>query len=73
MNDSNGQSEHKGILKAIKVAGSERKLAKALGVERAFIYRLKKGLCDVPVKRVADFIRVTDGKVRKHDLRPDLW
>lgn len=65
--------EHPGIVKAIRIVGSERRLARELGVARGYLWRMRKRVSPVPLKYISELIRLTNNKVRKHDLRPDLW
>lgn len=70
-----------GIDKVIALVGSERKLAKLLGVPRKAVYYWK--LHRVPAERVPGIVeactnlppeaRHTRARIRRKDLRPDLW
>jgi DNA-binding transcriptional regulator YdaS (Cro superfamily) len=52
--------------------GSETKLAKALGVVQASINEAKRKGC-VGQRMALGIDRATEGRVSKHDLRPDIW
>jgi DNA-binding transcriptional regulator YdaS (Cro superfamily) len=64
--------EEKAIEKAVRAAGSQSALARAIGVTPQAV----QGWCasgKVPAVRVLDIERVVDGKVTRHELRPDLY
>ena len=69
------QTEHRvdntGVLKAITIVGSQSKLARLMNVKRATIYYWL--LHGVPPNRVGQLTTVCGPKLRKHDVRPDLW
>lgn len=61
--------DNAGVLEAIKVAGSQSKLAELLGIDQPLIaYYLKT---QVPAKRAIQIEEVTG--VSKKKIRPDLW
>jgi len=66
----NGDELNAGVLKAIRLVGSEQKLAKLLGVPRHSVYYWKTR--SLPPHRALQ-IHEACPKVRKHELRPDLW
>ena len=47
-------------------------LAKKLGVAHPQVYRWASGT-RVPAERVLDIERATNGAVKRHELRPDLY
>lgn len=57
---------------AIKRFGSETKLAKAAGVAQASINESKKKN-RIGHKLALAIDSATEGKISKHDLRPDIW
>lgn len=57
---------------AIEEFGSETKLANAAGVAQASINESKKKN-RIGHKLALAIDAATDGKVSKHDLRPDIW
>ncbi|WP_133719046.1 YdaS family helix-turn-helix protein [Methylocaldum gracile] len=62
-----------GLLKAISIAGSQVKLAQILGgnVKQQHIsYWLRNG---VSAERAIEIEKALSNKVRRSDLRPDLW
>ncbi len=56
------------VLKAAKIVGSIRQLAKDLGVTRQALYGWKQ----VPVEQILPIEKATGGKVTRHQMRPDL-
>ncbi len=59
------------LLKAIDICGGQSALAKAVGVKPQAVQQwIGRGV--VPVERVADIERATQGAVRARDLRPDI-
>lgn len=64
--------EEKAIERAARVAGSQSALARAIGVTPQAV----QGWCasgKIPAVRVLDIERATEGKVTRHELRPDLY
>lgn len=60
----------KGITKAAKILGSERRLAEIIGTSRQSIqYWKNDGL--VPYDKALEASMATDGKVKPDELRPD--
>jgi DNA-binding transcriptional regulator YdaS (Cro superfamily) len=60
------------IQKVIKIVGSQNALAKRLGTSQQRVnYWVKTG--KVPAEVVISIEKATEGKVRKHELRPDLY
>lgn len=58
--------------KAIELAGSETRLAKAIGFSQHAVWHARrKGKPSAEMAVAID--RFTEGKVSKQDLRPDLW
>ncbi len=55
--------------KAIKAAGGESALARAIGVTRQAVH----GWAKVPADRALAVERATDGRVRCYELRPDVF
>lgn len=57
---------------AIEIAGSEGRLAKAIGFSQpAVLYARRQGKASAEM--AAAIHKFTDGRVPKHVLRPDLW
>lgn len=59
------------IEQAIEAAGGLTKLADSLKVSPQVIFNWRKR--GVPAERVLDVERATDGRVTRHELRPDLY
>lgn len=60
------------FLKAIEIAGSQGRLAKAIGFSQPAISKARKfGKASAEMAAAID--KFTNGKVPKHALRPDLW
>lgn len=58
--------------KAIEIAGSETRLAKAIGFSQHAVWSARrKGRPSAEMAAAID--KFTEGKVSKQDLRPDLW
>lgn len=60
------------IEKAIKAAGSQAGLARALGVHTSLPSQWLSGHRPVPAERCPAIERATNGLVRCEDLRPDV-
>ena len=61
------------IKTAIAFAGSQAALAGLLGVKQPTVSEWLRGERPVPVERIVDIERVTEGAVTRRDLRPDDW
>lgn len=62
------------IQKAIEITGSQVALAERAGCSQAAIWKLLHGRSKKVSAELAVAIeRATDGKVTRHDLRPDLF
>ena len=59
----------KQLQRAIKMLGGGVALATLLGIERQAVWQWK--IC--PVKRVLMIEELTDGKVTRYQLRPDIY
>lgn len=57
------------LRQASKHAGGPAKLAEAIGVSRQSLYLWDK----VPAERVPAIVEATQGRLSRHQLRPDLW
>jgi DNA-binding transcriptional regulator YdaS (Cro superfamily) len=57
------------VAKAAEIVGGATKLASVLGISRPAIYQWSR----VPAERVLAIELATEGKVTRHDLRPDLY
>lgn len=59
--------------RAIEIVGSQAELAKALGVKPQHVWNWLHRDNKVPAEQVLPIEKATDGKVTRHDLRPDLY
>lgn len=58
---------------AIRSAGSQAALAKAIGAPPAFVYQWRTGLRPIPARFALPIEKATAGRVSRHDLRPDIF
>jgi DNA-binding transcriptional regulator YdaS (Cro superfamily) len=58
------------IKRAAKIMGSQKELARCLGVSKGAVSQWADG--SVPLDRCIPIERLTDGAVRCEDLRPDV-
>lgn len=61
------------MLKIAKKVGSAKKLAELLGISRPYASNLMCGDRVVPVKYVKKLVELSEGEVKKKDLRPDVY
>jgi len=59
------------LSKAIKIVGSQAELARLVGVRPQQIGKWLKN--DVPPRRVLLVEAATEGRVMRHELRPDIY
>jgi DNA-binding transcriptional regulator YdaS (Cro superfamily) len=60
------------IKRAVAVAGSQGKLAAAIGTKQQNVWKwIKRG--SVPAEFVLPIERATEGAVTRHELRPDIY
>lgn len=59
--------------RAIAAVGGQSQLARLLGVKQANVWHWLKRAGRVPGEHVLAIERVTDGRVTRHELRPDLY
>lgn len=52
---------------------SQTSLAKRLGVSQGFIWQVLNGRSRITAERAIAIEKVTEGKVSKHTLRPDIF
>lgn len=65
--------QQKVIKKIIKLFGTQKKLADAIGVQQGHISIWMNRDKKIPFNRVDDIIKICNGKVDKYDLRPDVY
>ncbi len=58
---------------ACQVVGSQRALARLLGVTPGLIYQWTAGIRGVSIRHCQAIVELTDGHVTVKDLRPDDW
>ncbi len=61
------------IQRAISLAGSQSKLAEQLDISQQNVSRLMTRAKRVPAELAVAIEKVTEGKVSRSDLRPDLF
>jgi DNA-binding transcriptional regulator YdaS (Cro superfamily) len=61
------------IVSAIEFFGSSAQLAEAVGVSTSMVDQWRYGVRPIPVKRCVLIEKVTRGRARRWDLRPDDW
>ena len=62
-----------GILKYITWAGSVRRAAALLGMSRGHLQLVRDGKQRCTPERALEIERVTGRKVKRTELRPDVW
>ena len=63
---------NKHIEKAIKLFGGATVLAKKLGISPSFVSEMLRFTKPLPLERALQIEKITDGKVKAKDLRPDI-
>jgi len=63
----------KGIEKAIKIFGNQNRMALALGVTRQAVHSWHTKKCKISPAKAIELSRLTKGKVRPFDVRPDIY
>ena len=58
---------------AIALLGGIEKTSRALNISRDILYRWRKGLTPIPGERAIEIENLTQGYVKRSDLRPDFW
>jgi len=56
-----------------KPRGFKSSFAREIGISPAFLRQIETGYTSCPWLLARKIERVTNGKVRKSDLRPDIW
>jgi DNA-binding transcriptional regulator YdaS (Cro superfamily) len=57
----------------VEQAMSQSDFAKKLGVVQGLVWQWLHGRTRITAERAVEIERVTDGKVARHELRPDLF
>lgn len=58
---------------AIAFLGGTNKTTEKLNVSPRTLYRWRKGIRQIPGEVAIEIERLTDGYVKRSDLRPDFW
>jgi len=61
--------EERALGRAIELAGGHSAVSKELGISVQAVYKWRRA----PVERCADLERMSGRKVRRQDLRPDIF
>ena len=61
------------IQEAVKIAGTQKALAEAIGVSQQGISYLLTDAKDISPEIAVAIDKFTGGKISKADLRPDIW
>jgi len=61
------------IEQAISITGSKSKLCRAIDMSPPFLTQILKGERPLPARYALAIEQATDGKVRKEQLRPDIY
>ena len=64
---------HKALVEASKFVGGQGKLSELLGVSRQAVNRFVKCRRLLPIERAIQIEQITNGKVKKSKLRPDIF
>lgn len=70
MNDQAEDTEATAIERVFRLLGSQKALATKLGISDEAVRRYRKR---VPAERVLQIEAAVDGRVTRHELRPDLY
>ena len=63
----------KAVLKVSQKVGSMTELAIRLGCSKSYVSKWSKGERKVPIKYVKRIVELSQGEIRKKDLRPDVY
>jgi DNA-binding transcriptional regulator YdaS (Cro superfamily) len=61
------------LRRAVEIAGGQTALAHALGVQQAHVWNWLNRNKRLPAEYVIPVERATKGKVKRHELRPDIY
>lgn len=73
MTESTVPNPNLGIELAVRLAGSQTKLAKLLGVGQSIISAWARGEKKIPPERAIQVEQKFEGRVSRALIRPDLW
>ena len=60
------------LKKAVELIGGQANMSRAIGVSQQRLSNWQRGINAMPPKYAVAIERAIDGKVTRHDLRPDL-
>lgn len=60
------------IKTAIKIVGTQKRLAEACGVTQAAVQKWLCGKAKVAPRNVKSLVEATNGEIQAHQIRPDL-
>lgn len=61
------------LRRAKELLGSQKAVADAVGIKQPSVHRILSDGKKVPAEWCLPLERATEGKVTRHQLRPDLW
>lgn len=61
------------VARAIEIVGGVSALARKVGCSRQAVYNWKSGALQVPAELALKIEEATLGRVKRQDLRPDLY
>lgn len=61
------------IQTAIKLVGGYQALADELDVSTSYVYKWAEGKRKIPAHLVTKIVRLTKGKIKAEQLRPDIF
>ena len=61
------------LKRAVEIAGGQTALAEALGVKQAHVWNWLNRDNALPAEYCIPIERATDGRVTRHELRPDIY
>ena len=73
MNYHQRMQQKKAIAKIVDKVGSSKRLAELLGISRPYVSNFLGADRPIPLKYIKKLVELSDGEVKKKDLRPDLY
>lgn len=73
MNYDQEMKQRQAVSKIIDKVGSSKKLAELLGISRPYVANFLAADRPIPLKYIRKLVELSDGEVKKKDLRPDLY
>ena len=73
MNYDDEMKKQQAVLKIIDKYGSVSTIAKMLAISQPYASNFLTGKRKVPLKYVKKLVELSEGQVRKKDLRPDVY